>query len=230
MIMRNKIKFYKRYALNLYGDVKAIPRFLKVKAVLQGKKRNTEARNVIKYLSLRIDLRTPKKQARKRTAFGKAFRMKQFVKKFYGDLSERRFKSALVKNAHKRGSSFRTDLLWEFESKVDVMIFRANFALSPQMARQWILHGFVFVNGIKAVDPNLFLRLGDVVSFHPYIFGNIFSNLRSRLLDKTFMLGYEGFCELNFGCPSILVFDKPKLDIYNPARISLTKALPRLQI
>ncbi|KAH8889863.1 alpha-L RNA-binding motif-containing protein [Thozetella sp. PMI_491] len=48
------------------------------------------------------------------------------------------------------------------ERRLDIAIFRALFASSARQARQFILHGFVKVNGIKMVHSGYLLNPGDL--------------------------------------------------------------------
>lgn len=44
---------------------------------------------------------------------------------------------------------YMSQLYWPMERRLDMACFRAMFAASPRMARQFVLHGFVTVNGKK---------------------------------------------------------------------------------
>jgi small subunit ribosomal protein S4 len=49
------------------------------------------------------------------------------------------------------------------ESRLDNVVFRANFAASRNQARQLVRHGHVDVNGKRVTIPSYRLRKGDVV-------------------------------------------------------------------
>jgi small subunit ribosomal protein S4 len=49
------------------------------------------------------------------------------------------------------------------ESRLDNVVFRANFASSRNQARQLVRHGHVNVNGKRVTIPSYRLRKGDVV-------------------------------------------------------------------
>jgi small subunit ribosomal protein S4 len=49
------------------------------------------------------------------------------------------------------------------ESRLDNVVFRANFAASRNQARQLVRHGHVNVNGKRVTIPSYRLRKGDVV-------------------------------------------------------------------
>ncbi|CCH40758.1 37S ribosomal protein NAM9, mitochondrial [Wickerhamomyces ciferrii] len=53
------------------------------------------------------------------------------------------------------------------EKRLDFALFRAMFASSVRQARQFILHGNVFVNDVKITQPNYQLKAGDVFHVKP---------------------------------------------------------------
>lgn len=44
---------------------------------------------------------------------------------------------------------YMSQLYWPMERRLDIACYRAMFAASPRMARQFVIHGFVTVNGKK---------------------------------------------------------------------------------
>lgn len=53
------------------------------------------------------------------------------------------------------------------EKRLDFAVFRAMLASSVRQARQYILHGYVFVNGVKIAHPNYTLKAGDIFHVKP---------------------------------------------------------------
>lgn len=53
------------------------------------------------------------------------------------------------------------------EKRLDFAVFRAMFASSVRQARQFILHGNVFVNGVKISHPGYTLKPGDLFNVKP---------------------------------------------------------------
>ncbi|GMM38766.1 mitochondrial 37S ribosomal protein [Saccharomycopsis crataegensis] len=53
------------------------------------------------------------------------------------------------------------------EKRLDTALFRAMFASSVRQARQYVLHGYVKVNGVKIKSPGYELQPGDVFSCDP---------------------------------------------------------------
>ncbi|KAI0031329.1 hypothetical protein K488DRAFT_52337 [Vararia minispora EC-137] len=58
-------------------------------------------------------------------------------------------------------------MLTEIERRLDVLIHRACLASSVYDARRFIVHGYVYLNGIKHQDANTRLAPGDMVSVDP---------------------------------------------------------------
>ena len=56
---------------------------------------------------------------------------------------------------------------WPLERRLDTAVFRALFASSTRQARQFVLHGYVTVNGKKMVYPGYQLNPGDMFSVDP---------------------------------------------------------------
>lgn len=44
---------------------------------------------------------------------------------------------------------YMSQLYWPMERRLDIACYRAMFSASPRMARQFVIHGFVTVNGKK---------------------------------------------------------------------------------
>lgn len=53
------------------------------------------------------------------------------------------------------------------EKRLDFALFRAMFASSVRQARQFVLHGYVRVNGIPISQPGFILKPGDMFSVKP---------------------------------------------------------------
>lgn len=106
---------------------------------------------------------------------------KQETRAYHGEhLTESRFKtnfsqkleSVAQLDASLRGeTSARTPVLLQtyavLEKRLDFALFRAMFASSVRQARQFILHGNVFVNDIKITQPGYQLKPGDVFHCSP---------------------------------------------------------------
>ena len=89
-------------------------------------------------------------------------REKQKARRIYGVL-ESQFRTYYRQAARQRGITGE-NLLRILESRLDNVVFRANFAESRAQARQLVSHAHFLVNGRKVNVPSYRLRKGDVVT------------------------------------------------------------------
>ena len=101
------------------------------------------------------------KRARKLSEFGQQLREKQRAKNMYGVL-EKQF-SNLVKDVQKMKGDTSEAIIATLERRLDNIVYRLGFAKSRFMARQFVSHGHVLVNGKKLTIPSYTVKEGDVV-------------------------------------------------------------------
>jgi small subunit ribosomal protein S4 len=126
------------------------------------------------------------KFASRGNSFQKKFRNNLYERKvfslFYGGLKKKYFKKSILKSinikydAHFDSVDFRHNTLKFFESRLDTVMYRANFTLSIKEASQLILHGHVLVNGVPIKTKSYILKMNDLIE--------IAYNLKSRALIK----------------------------------------------
>src|SRR6188472_2989995 len=102
------------------------------------------------------------KGGRRLSNWGKASAEKQKIKHYYG-LGERQLRKYYHMVAAKKGNTGE-QLLSLCERRLDNVIRRAGFTKTRPQARQGIVHGHFFVNGIKVTSPSYQLRQGDVIT------------------------------------------------------------------
>lgn len=94
--------------------------------------------------------------------YGVQLRAKQRMKFYYGNISEKQFY-----NTFKLASRMKGDVSENFvatlESRLDAVIYRANFVPTVFSARQFINHKHVLVNGKTVNIPSYRLKVGDVI-------------------------------------------------------------------
>jgi ribosomal protein S4 len=101
---------------------------------------------------------------------------------FYGGLKKAYLKKSILKSirtknyANFNSPDYRNVTLKFLESRLDNVIYRANFSLSIQEASQLILHGHVFVNGQPVKTKSYCLNRNDLIE--------IAHNKKSRALVK----------------------------------------------
>lgn len=112
------------------------------------------------------------KFASRGNSFQKKFRNNLYERKtfslFYGSLKKkylkRRIRQFITSKSFLNNSiDFRHRTLKFFESRLDVVLYRAGFSLSIKSAGQLILHGHVLVNGIPVTTKSYILKANDLI-------------------------------------------------------------------
>lgn len=104
-----------------------------------------------------INLEVKSAQARKLSEFGYQLQQRKKFRWFYGGLSTKHVRKLLT-TMHDDASVFQA-----LERRLDVALYRCGFFSSIYMARQWILHKRILVNGKRAGRPSYALCPGDVL-------------------------------------------------------------------
>lgn len=94
--------------------------------------------------------------------YGQQLRAKQKLKGYYGNITEKQFKSIYREAARQRGDTSE-NLIGLLERRLDAVIYRAKFVPTVFAARQFVNHGHVRVNGRKVNIPSYRCREGDVI-------------------------------------------------------------------
>lgn len=94
--------------------------------------------------------------------FGLQLRAKQKLKGYYGDLTEKQFKSIYREASRMKGDSSE-NLIGLLEQRLDAVVYRAKLVPTVFAARQFVNHGHVKVNGKRVNIPSYRLKVGDVV-------------------------------------------------------------------
>jgi small subunit ribosomal protein S4 len=101
----------------------------------------------------------------KLSEYGLRLREKQKVKRYYG-LYEGQFFSYFERASHTKGNTGE-NLLVLLERRLDNVVCRGGLANSRAQARQFIVHGHVWVNGKKLDIPSYLVRANDVITVAP---------------------------------------------------------------
>jgi len=99
----------------------------------------------------------------KMSDFGTQLRAKQKLKGYYGDISEKQFKNIYAEASRRQGDT-SVHLIGLFECRLDAIVYRAKFVATVFVARQFINHGHVLVNGKKVDIPSYRCKPGDEIS------------------------------------------------------------------
>ncbi len=98
----------------------------------------------------------------KKSDFGLHLNEKQLVKSHYGRISERQFKNLFLKASIMKGNTTENfaNLL---ERRLDMVVYRMNFAPTIFAARQLVSHKHILLNGKKVNIASISVKDGDVV-------------------------------------------------------------------
>jgi len=88
---------------------------------------------------------------------------KQLVKSHYGRVSEKQFRNTFS-IADKMKGNTAENFAGLLERRIDMVIYRLNFAPSIFTARQLVSHGHVRLNGKKVTIPSLRVKEGDEIT------------------------------------------------------------------
>lgn len=102
-----------------------------------------------------------KRRGRKLSEYGIQLREKQKLKRIYG-LMEKQF-GKYVALAQKAKINTEEALIQLLESRLDNIVYRLGFAKSRAMARQFVSHRHVLVNGKKINIPSYQVKENDIL-------------------------------------------------------------------
>ena len=94
--------------------------------------------------------------------YGIQLQAKQRLKSYYGNINERQFRNFYRKAIKKRGDTVE-NLVGLLEKRLDIIVYRAKFALTVFSSRQLINHGHIKVNGKKVNIPGYQLKEEDTI-------------------------------------------------------------------
>ncbi|HUC17392.1 MAG TPA: 30S ribosomal protein S4 [Acetobacteraceae bacterium] len=102
-------------------------------------------------------------QRRKKPSdYGVQLMAKQKLKFYYGNIGEKQFRHYYDEAVRRRGDT--SEMLIELlERRLDCVVYRLKFAITPFAARQFVSHNHVMVNGKRVNIPSYQLRDGDVI-------------------------------------------------------------------
>lgn len=94
--------------------------------------------------------------------YGVQLRAKQRMKFYYGNISEKQFFNTF-QLADKSKGDISENFVALLESRLDAVVYRANFVPTVFAARQFVNHKHVTVNGKVVNIPSYRIKVGDVV-------------------------------------------------------------------
>lgn len=120
---------------------------------------------------------------------------------FYGSLLKKYFKQKIKTTLKKKESNSKnvkrleTTFLQLFESRLDIVLYRAKFAPSVRSARQLILHGKVYVNEKQVKSKAYDLKKGDIIKLSfdclELYENNIINSIKWSIPPKYLVINYR---------------------------------------
>ena len=102
------------------------------------------------------------RRKQKPTDFGIQLMAKQKLKGYYGNIGEKQFRKYYDEAVRRKGDTSE-NLIELLERRLDAVVYRLKFAITPFAARQFINHGHVLVNGKRVNIPSYLLKDGDEI-------------------------------------------------------------------
>ena len=99
---------------------------------------------------------------KKPSDFGIQLQAKQKLKGYYANITERQFRKIYTEASRRRGDTGE-NLIQLLERRLDAVVYRLKFAVTPFQARQLVSHGHIRVNGKKVDIPSYVVDEGDTI-------------------------------------------------------------------
>ena len=102
------------------------------------------------------------RRKQKPTDFGIQLMAKQKLKGYYGNIGEKQFRKYYDEAVRRKGDTSE-NLIELLERRLDAVIYRLKFAITPFAARQFVNHGHVTVNEKRVNISSYLVKDGDVI-------------------------------------------------------------------
>jgi small subunit ribosomal protein S4 len=140
--------------------------------------------------------------------YGTQLRAKQRLKFYYGNISEKQFFNTFVLASKSKGD-VSENFIGLLESRLDAVVYRANFVPTVFAARQFVNHKHVSVNGQTVNIPSYKLKVGDVVQI--------------RQKSRTLAVVIDSLDKMERDVPSYLQLDKGNFSVKVLAKASFAE-------
>ena len=102
-------------------------------------------------------------QRRKKPSdYGTQLMAKQKLKGYYGNIGERQFRRLFTEAARRKGDTSE-NLIALLERRLDAVVYRMKFAMTPFAARQYVNHGHILVNGKRVNIASYSVKDNDTI-------------------------------------------------------------------
>jgi small subunit ribosomal protein S4 len=140
--------------------------------------------------------------------YGTQLRAKQRLKFYYGNISEKQFFNTFTLASKGKGD-VSENFIGLLESRLDAVVYRANFVPTVFAARQFVSHKHVTVNG-KAVNIASYrVKIGDVVQI--------------RQKSRSLAIVIDSLARMERDVPSYMTLDKGAFSVKINAKASFAE-------
>src|ERR1700710_754398 len=94
--------------------------------------------------------------------FNIQLKAKQKLKGYYGNIGEKQFRKYYEEAVRRKGDTSE-NLIELLERRLDAVIYRLKFAITPFAARQFVNHGHIMVNDKRVNISSYLVRDGDII-------------------------------------------------------------------
>ena len=102
------------------------------------------------------------RRKQKPTDFGIQLMAKQKLKGYYGNIGEKQFRKYYDEAVRRKGDTSE-NLVELLERRLDAVVYRLKFAITPFAARQFVNHGHILINGKRVNIPSFLVKDGDEI-------------------------------------------------------------------
>jgi ribosomal protein S4 len=174
---KKKNKICRKYCEDIWGEITYKAKENKItKWMYSQLEKGVEGKEELLY---RVDVVKPKERRKRLSIYGELLSQRRKVCMFYGGMRRGELRR-ICKEGLKRGivSDY---VVGELERKLESVVYRMNFAISMEEARQRIRSGKIAVNKEVVSYPGIKIKEGDIVEVIPMCKEEVFKELKDRL-------------------------------------------------
>lgn len=131
------------------------------------------------------------------------------LRRFYGNLGKRKF-SRLFRQKGLHTNALGRTFAYFLESRLDVILYRANFFTSIFAARQAINHRKIFINGKMVTQPSFKVFINDIIAVSEFY--DFYKKLKQKLENNKILINYPSYLEVNYKLGIISLVEMPAND------------------
>ena len=170
----------------------------------------------------KIVLYKKKKIRQRKSEFATQLLAKKQLASIYGKLSKKTMKNLALRASKSQNQS--NSFLCLLEMRLDTSLFRMNLGPTFISIRQYINHGFVYVNGRKIDISSLILKPGDLITIQKPFPIHWKTSWANHLKGKQLVRRPVQHLEINYKlCQAIVLFTPQQ--IHYPCKLELQSAI-----